>query len=326
MRWACSNSNWFDGVIKNAMGDLGAARLRGRGGGERTMGRPSLVVLRLLTNQSVLQGLLIITLSFGLYWLVWIYGNGLRDPRYLDGWVLAGGMILQWQFHLAVKTARLSPVSVKRWRRVHIFIGYVVIAAFISHSNFTLPDTAFEWAMWLSFVLIVLSGTLNAYLSWSLSARHNLDDHVSYDRIPGRRSEIAHEVHAAITRTNSDQIALALPTPSYDAWISDLYTNHLRDFFQGPRNFMAHLVGSQEPLKQLTNEIDNLSSYVDANNKKTLSLIKNLVVEKDRLDFARVYFGLTRGCQFVHVPLTYALTVMVFMHVVVVYAFSSGDW
>src|SRR4030095_2743056 len=70
--------------------------------------------------------------------------NGPRDPRYLDAWLLAGGMSLQLAFHIAIKTARLSPKSAARWRKIHIFVGYLLIAAFISHSDFSLPDTGFE--------------------------------------------------------------------------------------------------------------------------------------------------------------------------------------
>ena len=106
----------------------------------------------------------------------------------------------------------------------------------------------------------------------------------------------------------------------------DLYTTHLRDFFQGQRNFGAHLIGSQRPLKRLTDELDHLSSYVDQPSQEKLGAIKKLVIEKDRLDFARVYLGLTKGWLFVHVPATYALAVLMIMHVVVVYAFSSGAW
>jgi hypothetical protein len=76
----------------------------------------------------------------------------------------------------------------------------------------------------------------------------------------------------------------------------------------------------------LTDEIDNLSSYVDQQSREKLVAIKTLVVEKDRLDFARVYLGLTKGWLFVHVPVTYALTVLTVLHVIVVYAFSSGAW
>ena len=103
--------------------------------------------------------LLIAAISGGLFWLVWIYGNGLRDPRYLDGWVLAGGMALQVSFHIA-KTAGVSPKAALRWRKLHVFAGYLVIAAFISHSDFSMPDTGFEWALWTGFVLVSLSGIL----------------------------------------------------------------------------------------------------------------------------------------------------------------------
>ncbi len=300
-------------------------RLAGRRTSNASIGRRGSGVARYLTSQTV-QGLLIAAISGGLFWLVWIYGNGLRDPRYLDGWVLAGGMSLQLYFHIAIKTATLSPKSVARWRRIHIFVGYLLIAAFISHSDFSLPDAGFEWALWAGFVLVVLSGIFGTYLGWSLQAKHGIDERVGYDRIPARRAELARDVQAAVAKTDPATAAMALPAAPYDAWIMDLYTIHVRDFFKGQRNFTAHLIGSQRPLKRLTDEIDHLSSYVDQQSQAKLAAIKNLVVEKDRLDFARVYLGLTKGWLFVHVPATYALMVLMVLHVLVVYAFSSGAW
>ena len=278
-----------------------------------------------LTGQT-LKGLLIAAISGGLFWLVWIYGNGLRDPRYLDGWVLAAGMSLQLSFHIAIKTASLPPKSAARWRRIHIFVGYLLIAAFISHSDFSLPDTGFEWALWTGFVVVTLSGIFGTYLAWSLQAKSGIDERVGYDGIPTRRAELAREVHAAVARAGPATAQIGLPAPPYGAWIVDLYTTHLRSFFQGPRNFTAHLIGSQRPLKRLTDEIDNLSRYVDKPSQEKLAAIKSLVVEKDQLDFARVQLGLTRGWLFVHVPVTYALVVLTVLHILVVYAFSSGPW
>jgi hypothetical protein len=76
----------------------------------------------------------------------------------------------------------------------------------------------------------------------------------------------------------------------------------------------------------MTDEIDNLSRYVDQRSQEKLAAVKNLVIEKDRLDFARVYLGLAKGWMFVHVPVTYALIVLTVLHVLVVYAFSSRAW
>ena len=268
--------------------------------------------------------LMIAATSAGLLWLVWIYGNGLRDPRYLDGWLLAAGMGVQLYFHIAVKRASLSPKSAMRWQRIHIFIGYLLIAVFISHSDFSLPDTGLEWALWASFVLVALSGVLGTYLAWSLRTRRGIEENIGYDRIPIRRAELAQEVYALVVETDPPAVPIALPAPPQNAWIMDLYTTHLRDFFQGQQNFTAHLIGSKRPLKQLIDEIDTLSSYVDQQSQAKLAVIKNLVVEKDRLDSASVYLGLTRVWLFVHVPVTYSLIVLTILHVVVVYAFSAA--
>ena len=277
-------------------------------------------------NSHAVQGLLIAVISVGLLWLVWIYGNALRDPRYLDGWVLAGGAIFQLFFHVASKTARLSAKSVMRWRKLHIFLGYLLIAAFISHTDFSLPDTGFEWALWTAFVLVTLSGIFGTYLAWSLQAKRGIEERVRYDLIPARRADLAREVQDAVTKTDPVAAAIGLPATPHDAWIMDLYSTHLRDFFEGQHNFSAHLVGSQRPVKRLIDEIDHLSIYVDQSSQKKLAAIKNLVVEKDRLDFARVYLGLTKGWLFVHVPVAYALTVLMVLHVLVAYSYSSGAW
>ena len=301
-----------------------AVRSAGRRTADASIGGLSFDLARYLTSQTV-TGLVIAAISGALFWLVWIYGNGLRDPRYLDGWALAGGMSLQLFFHIAIKTGSMSPKSAARWRTIHIFVGYLLVAAFISHSDFSLPDTAFEWALWTGFVLVTLSGIFGTYLSWALRAKHGIDERINYDSIPTRRAELAQDVYA-IAKINLPAAAVALPAPPHDAWIKDLYTNQLRDFFRGQRNFAAHLVGSRRPLKRLTDEIDDLSSYVDKPSQKKLAAIKGLVVEKDWLDFAHVYLGLTRGWLFVHVPVTYSLIVLAVLHVVVVYAFSSGPW
>ena len=277
-------------------------------------------------TRQVVQGLCIVAISGGLFWLVWIYGNGLRDPRYFDGWMLAGGMSLQLYFHIAIKTASLAPKSAKRWRKIHVFLGYLLIPAFISHSDFSLPDTSLEWALWTGFVLVTLSGIFGAYLAWSLKAKGRIDESVRYDQIPSLRAEMSRNVYAAVAQMDPADAAIALPGLPHDSWIIDLYTTHLRDFFQGQRNFSAHLIGSQRPLKRLINEIDKLSRYVDQKSQDKLATIKILVIEKDRLDFARVYLGLTRGWLFVHVPVTYALIVLTVLHILVAYAFSSGDW
>lgn len=278
-------------------------------------------------NAQTIQGLLIAVMSCGLFWLVWIYGTGLRDPRYFDGWALAGAISLQLYFHIALKTGSMAPKSATRWRKIHIFLGYMLIAAFLSHTGFSIPDTGFGWALWTGFMLVTLSGIFGVYLGWALKAKGWVDEGVSFDRIPTRSAELARDIRAVVAKTDQTAAALALPAPPYDAWIADLYTNHLREFFQGHRNFAAHLIGSQRHIKRLTDEIDNLSRYVDQQNQEKLAIIRAMVIEKDRLDFAHVFLGFSKSWLLVHVPVTYSLTVLMVLHILVVYAYSSsGAW
>src|SRR6185436_12817859 len=110
-----------------------------------------------------------------------------------------------------------------------------------------------------------------------------------------RRIELARDIQAVVAEIDPAPTASILPAPPYDTWIKDLYADQLRDFFQEPRNFTAHLIGSQRAVKRLTDEIDSLSRYVDQRGQQKLTAIKHLVVEKDRLDFARVNLGLTKA-------------------------------
>jgi hypothetical protein len=283
--------------------------------------------IRALANYAMRSGIFwLVCASGSVLWLVWLYGSGLRDPRYLDGWMIASAMSLQLYFHISIKTGTMAPKAAMRWRKIHIFLGYLLIAGFLSHTDFSLPDNGFEWALWMGFVLITLSGIFGTYLSWALKAKRKVDERIKFEQIPVRYGELAWEIQTTVNKTDQAAAALALPVAPYDAWIMDLYTSQLREFFLGHRNFIAHLIGSQRPVKRMTDEIDRLSLYVDQQAQDKLAIIRELVVEKDRLDFARVYLGMTKGWLFVHVPVTYTLIVLVPLHVVVVYSFSSGAW
>lgn len=288
---------------------------------DRTNRRRLFVPLRLLstTAQVVATG----AFSGMLFWLVSIYGGALRDARYLDGWILVAGMSVQLFFHIAIKSAKLSPKAAVRWRKVHIFCGYFLVAAFVSHCSLSLPDSGFEWSLWTSFVLVTLSGISGSYLAWSFEAKRTTGAQSMPHDLARRRAELAQDIRNIVEQRRTPGATSALPAPPYEAWVMDLYISHLRKFFAAPRNFRAHLIGSQLPVKRLTEEIENLARYVDQENQEKLALIKELVAEKDRLDFARVSSLLSKGWLYVHVPVTYALIVLTVLHVLVVYAYAS---
>ena len=263
-------------------------------------------------------------MSAGLLWLVSIYGDALRDARYLDGWLLAGGMSLQIGFHIAVKTAGLAPKSAVRWRKVHIFAGYLMIVVFVSHCDFSWPDTNFEWVLWAAFMAVTLSGLFGTYLARSRRSSPGFSEYANDDRISARHAELTESIRAIIDVKRPDATDPVLPAAPYQAWIADLYANHLKSFFNRQSTVFGYLARSQRRLARLTGEIETLSRYVDQQSQETLDTIKTLVAEKGQLDDARVHLELTKAWLYVHVPVTYALIVLTCLHIIVVYAFSSG--
>ncbi len=272
----------------------------------------------------IIQGAFIAFVAGVLCWFVWLSGSALRDAQYFDGWLLASGMLLQVYYHIRRQTSAMSPKAAQSWRQIHIFVGYVIFALFLSHSNLALPDTGFEWALWSGFLLVTASGILGTYLAWSVPAKLGPDDRTAFERIPIQRSELARQVHILAMSAEKAQLDLALPSAPYQDWIADLYKNVLRSYFQGACNSMAHFFGSQRHLKRIIAEIDSLERYVDKTGQNKLNAMKALVLEKDRLDFAHVHLGLTKLWLFVHVPITYGLVILAVLHVLVVYSYSSG--
>ncbi|MCB1484130.1 MAG: hypothetical protein KDJ17_04465 [Hyphomicrobiaceae bacterium] len=270
--------------------------------------------------------LLICMASACLLELVFLYGNALRDPRYLDGWILAGGMGLQIYFHIAVKCGWLSAKSAKRWRKLHIYTGLALIAVFFSHTQTSLPDTSFEWALWLSFVLITLSGLVGILIASAIKAARRANQPTSRELIQARLAELARDVEAVLPRADSSRAPPGLPGSPDDIWTKDLYDKHLKDYFAQGRFSWRRLNGGQKAHRSITYEIDHLAHYASASSKERLAAIRKLVEERRRLDAAYRLVILSDAWPFIHVPLTYALTVLTVLHVLVVYAFASGAW
>lgn len=278
------------------------------------------------SRSQIFQAFLVTAIAGLMFWLVWLYASSLRDARYLDGWLLTAAMAFQVAFHIRRKMSKLAPTAAQTWRQAHIFVGYIVVALFISHSDISLPDTYFEWALWLLSVLVLLSGVVGTYLAWAVQAKLRADDEVVLDRIPKKRAEIARKIHELATTKDNVQLALELPVAPYKEWILDFYKNHLKAFVQKPRHSLAHMVGSQRHMKGLLSEMDELERYVDKSGREKLREMKALVIEKDRLDFARVQLWLSRAWTMLHVPFTYSLVVLIVLHILVVYSYSSGVW
>ncbi|MFA9475939.1 MAG: hypothetical protein ACERJ2_15430 [Filomicrobium sp.] len=268
-------------------------------------------MVRLLTYPAIT------VLAFAsIWWLAETYYFSLRDPKFLDGWILFAGMAAQLLFHIRRNVGVSRRLHDARRTQTHIVIGFVVIGAFAVHTGTGLPDAFLEWALWGLFVLVVVSGIVGSYLMVAVPVK--IEQHstpVAFEDIAKRRLELAQQAEVLATTAEDAESLRAI-------W--QLYSTKLRRFFNGPKNLVAHLKGSKLPLKRLCHQIETAELVSDELDRKTLQSLKGLVVEKNDLDFQQAHLGLLRAWTFVHVPATYGLIVLTILHIAVVYAFSSG--
>ena len=251
-----------------------------------------------------------------LYVLILLWEMNLRDPRYLDGWLLVGLMLMQLTYHMRRGWIGRSLTSAARWLKLHIYVGYLVVALFIIHTQFRLPDSMFEWALWILFVVTAVSGVVSAYLSSAVPSKLDLGGRdIEFDAVPAERAKLASEVAGLAERAATD--ASLRP-------IAEFYVSNLHSFFERPRYVLQHMRHSPRPLRNLTERLNTLERYLDDAGREHLQVIRQLIVRKFYLDFQYAQHLLLQWWLFVHVPATYGLIVAVVVHVAQSYAFTAG--
>ncbi|MFQ5785578.1 MAG: hypothetical protein ACE5H8_12250 [Alphaproteobacteria bacterium] len=245
-----------------------------------------------------------------------LYDLALRDAAFLSGWLLIVGMALLTIYNIRKKFPFLPLISVSAWLQAHIYVGWLVIVLFLLHTSFRLPNGPLEIALWVLFVLVAVSGLAGLALSRTVPNRLNRHgERIIFERIPRFRARLAGEV---------EELAMRSVTETSLNTISQYYATRLQPYFRGPRNFFAHVVGSNAALIRLRREIGSLEHYLDKQGKEILQEIAWRVAAKDNLDHQYALQWLLKGWLFVHIPLTYGLIVVAVVHAVLAYAFTPG--
>ncbi len=259
---------------------------------------------------------LTIAVFASIYWLAELYDQALHDRLFFDGWALCAGMGFQLFFHAKKMRPAWLQGGVNGWLQFHIYAGWFVVLVFASHTRLSFPDTGLEWALWVLFVVVALSGLIGTYLTNAIPTK--LEQHgkgLTFEQIRGRQHIFASRVEA---------LAAQSVAQTGSATFSELYAGTLHDYFGAPRNAVAHLRNSRRPVKRLLFEISRLDGDADPTDQKTLTELRILVEAKDKLDYQYAHERTLRSWLFVHVPATYALVVLSVLHMAVVYAYRSG--
>lgn len=245
-----------------------------------------------------------------------LYDMSLRDSAFMNGWVLFAGMALLSIFNLRKKLNILPLLRMSVWLQIHVYAGLICFLLFLLHTDFSLPNGAFEIILWMLYVTMSVSGLLGVILSRLLPHRISArGERVIFERIPVLRAQIARDV---------ENLAMTSVKETRASTIADFYAAELSPYLRAPKHVLGHLLGATKPERRLHVAIRELERYLDARGRQILEEIDALVSAKADLDYQYATQLTLKGWLFFHLPLNYGLMLFTLAHIVIVYAFATG--
>jgi len=269
------------------------------------------------------------------------YGLSLRNAAFVDGWIMVTAIVFLSLFNLR-KAVSVAPLfDAWWWLQAHVYVGLFAAALSILHTGGRLPTGVFEVCLWSVFVLVAATGVVGTVLSRRIPPRlrqrplplvrltqakiaaglsefgdrRQSNERVLFERIPQ---------HRAMLMNRAEELALEAAQVAGASTIADFHTTRLAPYFQRPRNMLSHLMQSNRGVHQLIEDLRPLERYLEERGLEILAEIEELVHMKANLDYQYAHFLMLRGWLFIHVPLAFAMWVLIALHVIFVYAFSSG--
>ena len=259
---------------------------------------------------------LLVTLSALLVANYWFYAPTVHRLAYLSGWLLFLLILLLTAYNVRKKLPFLPLGTSESWLQFHIYAGYLTVVLFLLHIGFRRPTGWFEGALAWMYVLVILSGIVGLFFSRALPKRLTTrGGEVIYGLIPTVRRSL---------KEQAETLALKSVPESQSTTIADFYIRNLRDFFDRPKNLLLHMLEVRRPLNTLLDDINDLSRFLNAQERALIDQISELVRQKDGLDYQLSLQLALRTWLFVHIPLTYSLLIFSVVHFILVYAFSGG--
>ena len=243
------------------------------------------------------------------------YENDLQNSAFFSGYVLMTCVLFLAGFWLRKRISFFPLGSATTWMQLHIYVGLGATIIFFVHTAKAWPNGIFEAALFLAFVLTSLSGLIGLYLTRSIPKRlSKLREQIIYERIPALRKRVQQGAHQVIVKLLKEAPAEALV---------DLYLNQLVSYFVTPRGFFYYVLPSSRRRNQLQASLDSMSRFLSSEERNAQQQLKQLVDQRDDLDYHQAQQRRLKLWLFIHLGLTVTLLVLMAFHIVMVHAFSS---
>ncbi|HVT73155.1 MAG TPA: hypothetical protein VHD61_08470 [Lacunisphaera sp.] len=237
----------------------------------------------------------------------WVARAMLRPVDLYSGATLLVLLAALALFNARKKLPFLPLGGASAWLQAHIYAGWLAVLVFGLHTGLRGPHGPLGLALWFVFGTVAASGVFGLWLSrWLPPRLAHSGESLIYEQIPRLRHQLEGEaarlVHLAETEAGSSTLA-------------DFHRQVLAPYF-AHRPAWYHPLATDDGMHHRVDvELAALRRYLNDRETAIADQLAELAEAKRNLDFQFSGQRLLKLWLFAHLPLTYALVVLVGAHV-----------
>jgi hypothetical protein len=239
----------------------------------------------------------------------------LGNPALITGWWLFAVMLFLASFNARKKLSMLPLGRASTWLACHVVGGFLTLALFWLHTASLWPRGLYEQALAGSFYALNLSGIIGWLMQRAYPRQlSNTGVEFIYERIPAEVADLRERAEALVLectrQTGSDTLARH-------------YLETLHWLFREPRFFLNHaFFGGKQARAWVRQQCDAVRLYLNDVERTFLDGLTVLAERKTDVDFHYAVQMLMKRWLLLHVPLTTAVMLLVFWHILLVHLYA----
>lgn len=253
-----------------------------------------------------------LALCFLMWWTHLAEAN-LEFPSLVTGWFLFAVLIALALFNIRKKLSLLPLADSSTWLNLHLPAGFLAAGIFWLHVGSHWPSGFYEKFLALLFYLTVLTGILGLAIQ-RLFPRRLTQSGAEYifERIP---------LEIIAIQEQAKDLLLTCARQTRQDTLAVQYLEHLDWYFQRPRFFLNHLLGSKKGETWIRQQCLNIELVLNPQEKTYLQKLSALANAKRSVDFHFALQTVLKYWLMFHLPLAAALMTAAVWHLLVIYVY-----
>lgn len=234
-----------------------------------------------------------------------VYALQLRDVSFFTGWSLISlGAIIALALIMQHTRGSSSSTGQQFYRSMHLVLGWVMLCLFFLHIDFQLPTGLLDCTIATMFSFICVSGIFGALIEKRLNRQRDVQN------MPQFRQACLVE---------AQQIALKSAELTGNSQLAEFHQSTIKPYFQH-----IPLMGfaRQRQLRQMLKAIQEQSQLL-IDHRQSMTELRELIQKKFKVEDQHALNSRLSKWWVVHRFTTYALIVLVLLHIVLVHTFTG---